>query len=61
MSLHLGPVMLDVVGATLTDDDRKALADVLSRAGVDVPLEGFRLYGSARKLYHFHVDNVDAY
>lgn len=30
MNLHLGPVMLDVVGATLTDDDRKRLTHPLT-------------------------------
>jgi hypothetical protein len=35
---------------------------VLAKAGIaDVDAGAFRLYGSARKLYHFHVDNVDAY
>jgi len=44
-----------------TDADRAVLADVLSRAGIDADPSEFRLYGSARRLYHFHVDNVDAY
>ena len=26
--------------------------------GLDVPAEAFRLYGSARQLYHFHTDNA---
>ena len=30
MNLHLGPVMLDVVGTTLTDDDRKRLTHPLT-------------------------------
>lgn len=46
---------------TPTDADRAILADVLSRAGIVADLSEFRLYGSARRLYHFHVDNVDAY
>ncbi|MND08793.1 hypothetical protein D3C83_316730 [compost metagenome] len=46
---------------TPTEEDRSILADVLSRAGVDADPADFKLYGSARRLYHFHVDNVDAY
>ena len=38
------------------------LEGILARAGFDdVRADEFRLYGSARRLYHFHVDNVDAY
>ena len=38
---------------------REALAERLARAGFDgVDIGAFRRYGSARKLYHFHVDNV---
>ena len=42
-------------------DDRAILADVLGRAGVDADVSVFRLYGSARRLYNFHVDNAGAY
>ncbi|UZE50777.1 GltB/FmdC/FwdC-like GXGXG domain-containing protein [Rhodopseudomonas sp. P2A-2r] len=46
----------------MTSDDRSVLDAVLAKAGIaDVDAGAFRLYGSARKLYHFHVDNVDAY
>ena len=31
---------------------------LLSRAGIDADPASFRRYGSARKLYHFHVDNA---
>jgi methylamine---glutamate N-methyltransferase subunit B len=34
---------------------------VLTRAEVDARPEEFRLYASARTLYHFHVDNAGAY
>lgn len=44
-----------------TEEDRAVLADLLDRAGADARVEDFRLYGSARRLYHFHVDNVGAY
>lgn len=38
-----------------------ALATLLHEAGVDVDAREFRRYGSARRLYHFHVDHADAY
>jgi hypothetical protein len=40
----------------------KILADLLEKAGItDVRPEEFSRYGSARRLYTFHVDNADAY
>ena len=51
----------DCIEKPLTDEDRAVLAELLEKAGVEPSLDGFRLYGSARRLYHFHVDNVDAY
>jgi len=44
-------------------EDRAILAELLERAGVDPTIspDAFRLYGSARQLYHFHIDNVSAY
>ncbi|MEJ0017681.1 MAG: hypothetical protein WDN25_14175 [Acetobacteraceae bacterium] len=41
--------------------DRRILAGLLARAAVDADAASFRLYGSARRLYHFHVDNAGAY
>ena len=46
---------------SMTEQDKSELADLLSRAGVAADVTGFRLYGSARTLYHFHVDNAGAY
>ena len=37
------------------------LRDLLERAGADAKPEEFKRYGSARKLYNFNIDNVDAY
>ncbi len=51
----------DCIEKPLTDEDCAVLVGLLEKAGVDASLDGFRLYGSARRLYHFHVDNVDAY
>jgi hypothetical protein len=46
----------------MTEADRDILCGLLSRAGfADVAAEDFTLYGSARRLYHFHVDNANAY
>ena len=46
----------------MTDADRTLLSGLLDRAGFDVAQpEAFKLYGSARQLYHFHVDNAGAY
>ena len=46
------------------DEAHKAeLFKLLSAAGVgnEVDVNAFRRYGSARKLYHFHIDNVGSY
>ena len=61
-----GPVKslgADCIQKDLTPDDREILKSVLSRAGIngEARIEDFRLYGSARTLYHFHVDNAGAY
>ena len=47
----------------MTEQDQEILLGVLNKAGLDgeVSVDEFRLYGSARRLYNFHVDNVDAY
>jgi glutamate synthase domain-containing protein 3 len=45
----------------MAPEDRQVLEGVLAAAEVSVPADEFRLYGSARRLYHFHVDNADAY
>jgi methylamine---glutamate N-methyltransferase subunit B len=39
------------------------LRRLLDAAGINgsVDLNEFRRYGSSRKLYHFHIDNVGAY
>jgi glutamate synthase domain-containing protein 3 len=43
-------------------EERKILVDLLARSGhADVSPDSFKLYGSARTLYHFHVDNAGAY
>lgn len=51
----------DCVEKDMDDADRAALADLLSRAGMDTDPTAFRRYGSARELYHFKIDNAGAY
>jgi glutamate synthase domain-containing protein 3 len=46
----------------MTGADRDTVAALLSRAGfAEFDASEFRRYGSARRLYHFHVDNAGAY
>ncbi len=43
-------------------EERAVLRNILARARIkDCRVEDFRLYGSARRLYHFHVDNAQQY
>jgi methylamine---glutamate N-methyltransferase subunit B len=43
-------------------ESKKILMDLLAKSGhADVKPESFTQYGSARTLYHFHVDNAGAY
>ncbi len=53
----------DCIEKPLRDEHRTILADVLKRAGLDgeIDIGEFRRYGSARKLYNFHVDQAGAY
>lgn len=47
---------------TMTADHSALLADLLAKAGhTTLSPSAFKLYGSARTLYHFHVDNAGAY
>jgi glutamate synthase domain-containing protein 3 len=52
----------DCIEKSMRDHDRAALAERLTIAGFTGPdIGGFRRYGSARRLYHFHVDNAGEY
>ena len=44
-----------------TEEHRQSLQALLDRAGVDADAGTFRRYGSARRLYHFKVDNAGSY
>lgn len=45
----------------MTEEDKAILAALLKKAEIEDDVESFTRYGSARTLYHFHVDNVGAY
>ena len=53
----------DCVEKPLATSTRQTLGKLLEEAGVDgqVDPSEFRRYGSARQLYHFHIDNLGAY
>jgi len=53
----------DCIEKPMRDEHVKALGEVLQRAGLSGEIDPaeFRRYGSARKLYNFHVDHAGAY
>lgn len=51
----------DCIEKEMRDTDRETLTRLLERAGVELPVDGFRRYGSARALYRFDVDHADQY
>ncbi len=53
----------DCVEKEMRDEHRIVLRALLDRAGLngEIDIGEFRRYGSARRLYHFHVDHATAY
>ena len=51
----------DCVEKEMSDEHTAELAELLAEAEVDADAADFRRYGSARRLYNFHVDNAGAY
>ena len=51
----------DCVEKEMTPHHLAKLTDLLARAGFDHDPAEFRRYGSARRLYNFNIDNLDAY
>jgi methylamine---glutamate N-methyltransferase subunit B len=53
----------DCVEKPMRDEHKQALHAVLERAGFDGQVDPgeFKRYGSARKLYNFHIDNLGSY
>ena len=45
----------------MRDEHKAALRKLLDAAGANADVAEFKRYGSARKLYHFHVDNAGQY
>jgi glutamate synthase domain-containing protein 3 len=57
----VGRLGADCIEKPMTPAHRAALAALLKQAAFDHDPAAFRRFGSARKLYHYHVDNADAY
>jgi len=51
----------DCIEKEMRDEHRSELAELLTDAEVEADAADFRRYGSARRLYNFHVDNAGAY
>ena len=53
----------DCIQKDMRDEHKKQLFEKLTLAGIagQVDVSAFKRYGSARTLYHFHVDNVSSY
>jgi glutamate synthase domain-containing protein 3 len=52
----------DCVEKEMRPEHLDLLAGLLERTGIaDIRPREFKRYGSARKLYNFHIDHVDAY
>jgi glutamate synthase domain-containing protein 3 len=51
----------DCVEKEITQDDVEGVAALLDRAAIVADATRFRRYGSARRLYNFHVDHAADY
>ena len=51
----------DCIEKEMRPEHIELLKELLEKAGADAKPEEFKRYGSARQLYHFNIDNVDAY
>jgi len=51
----------DCIEKPMEDEHRAEVADLLAAAGMEADPADFRRYGSARKLYNFSIDNMEAY
>ena len=51
----------DCIEKPMTPANATRVAALLTRAGIAADAAHFRHYGSARRLYHFHVDHAAAY
>jgi glutamate synthase domain-containing protein 3 len=53
----------DCIEKPMCEEHKRRLRTILDGAGIgsEVDVSEFKRYGSARKLYHFHMDNLEAY
>ncbi len=53
----------DCIEKPLQDHHRVELRKLMDSAGINgsIDVNDFRRYGSARNLYHFHIDNIESY
>jgi len=51
----------DCIEKDMTPEHLAKLSELLEAAGIVADPAEFRRYGSARKLYNFDIDNIDAY
>ncbi|PON15957.1 protein glxC [Candidatus Entotheonella serta] len=58
---HVASLGSDCVEKPMTDEHLNSLKVLLAQARIAADPRVFRRYGSARQLYHYHVDNADAY
>jgi len=58
---EVGELGADCVEKKMTARHRQDLEKLLSTAGVNADPNGFRRYGSARKLYNFNIDHASDY
>jgi glutamate synthase domain-containing protein 3 len=56
-----GTLGADCIEKEMTPEHRTTLARLLDEAGISADVSKFRRFGSARKLYNFHVDHADSY
>jgi glutamate synthase domain-containing protein 3 len=57
----VGSLGADCIEMAMSAEEAASLGALLKAAGVDHSPSEFRRYGSARKLYNFHIDHADAY
>lgn len=58
---EVGELGADCIEKEMTPQYCETLAALLAESGLDYSPGEFRRYGSARDLYHFNIDNADAY
>jgi glutamate synthase domain-containing protein 3 len=57
----VGSLGADCIEKEMRDEHRAEVAELLERSGADADPASFRRYGSARRLYTFHVDHAGEY